>query len=174
MSDQNLVLFAASYPDETSAVFDFRAFRDAQNIDDFELHESAVMIRDTDGEITTRQDTPNEGTKAVAGGAIAGLLVGLFAGPLVAATAVGGLLGGVVQQLAETYDEKKISEDVEAILPKNSAAIMAIMHAEDVEKGSKALTRSLRTMVRPIRSEDYDTIRKALEKAGLGQDDKNS
>ncbi len=124
--DQNLVLYVASYPDAATAEADFEALKAAEG-DDFKVDESVVVSRDAEGKVdVTAKGTGATGTGA-AWGAGAGLVVGLFAPPLLAATAIGAGIGAVVGKLSKSHEEKKLGEELEEYLPVNSSAVLVII-----------------------------------------------
>ena len=55
----------------------------------------AVVIKDADGEVHVQETGDHLGRKGVEAGAGVGLVIGLFAPPLLAATAVGAAAGGL-------------------------------------------------------------------------------
>jgi uncharacterized membrane protein len=95
MTELKLALYVAGYADATSAKEDFDDLKAAQG-DDFAVVGALVMSRDADGKV----DVLEKGTGEVAAGSVIGggrgLLVGLFAPPLLAATAVDQVLGSGV------------------------------------------------------------------------------
>jgi len=61
----------------------------------------------------------------------AGLVVGLFAPPLLAATAVGAGIGAVAGKFAKHRVESGIAEKLDGTLPDGSAALIAIYESGD-------------------------------------------
>jgi hypothetical protein len=92
MIGDNLALYVATYSDAASAREDFEALKAAES-DDLAVVGAVVMSRGADGKV----DVLEKGDATVAGGALLGgslgLVVGLFAPPLLAATAVGAGIG---------------------------------------------------------------------------------
>ena len=91
MAGDNLALYVAAYSDADTAKQDFESLKSAQG-DDFEVEGAVVMSRDADGKVDVlEQGDGDTGTGAVIGGGI-GFVVGLFAPPLLAATAIGAVI----------------------------------------------------------------------------------
>jgi Protein of unknown function (DUF1269) len=62
-------------------------------------------------------------------GAVAGFVVGLFAPPLLAATAIGAGIGAAAGGISKHHEEKKAGDELQADdwLPVNSSAIVAVV-----------------------------------------------
>ena len=92
MTGDNLALYVASYDDATSAREDFEVLKATEG-PDLEVVAAVVMNRDADGKVDVLEvGDGTVGDGAWIGGGI-GLVVGLFAPPLLAATAIGAGLG---------------------------------------------------------------------------------
>jgi uncharacterized membrane protein len=162
--DQNLVLYVASYPDATTAEADYEALKAAEG-DDFKVDESVVISRDADGKVdVTAKGTGATGTGA-AWGAGAGLVVGLFAPPLLAATAVGAGIGAVVGKLTKSHEEKKLGKELDEYLPANSSAVLVIIDDQYLDNVQAALGKASKSMNKAIDSGDYDELQKALSES---------
>lgn len=165
MSEQNLTLYVAGYADATSAKADFDDLKAARD-DDFDVVGAVVMSRDADGKV----DVLEKGTGQVAGGSLVGggvgLLVGLFAPPLLAATAVGAGIGALAGELTKKHDEKQLGVDLEEYLPPNSSAVVVVLDDMYLDRVQRSLTRADKRVSKAIDSGDYDKLQKALEKSG--------
>ena len=171
MDDANLVLYAASYADSASASADFKALKDAQDADDFDVVASVVLSRDDDGKVTVKETgTGQTGTGALLGGG-AGLLLGLFAPPLLLATALGAAIGAGIGHLVKKHDEKKMGVDVEQYLPPGTSAILVVIDDEYMDNVDSALTNADKSINKAIDSGDYDDIQKAIADAADNVDD---
>jgi uncharacterized membrane protein len=103
----------------------------------------------------------------VAGGAVlggtAGLVVGLFAPPLLAATGVGAGIGAVVGRLKNKHEEKQMGVEMEECLPPGTSAVVAIVDDVDADRVEAALVKSDKRINRAIDKGDYDELEKAIE-----------
>ena len=117
MDSANLVLVVGSYAEATAANDDFKALKAGQDDGEYKVVGAVVMTRDASGEVEVKE----HGDERTAGGAVlggtAGLVVGLFAPPLLAATAVGAGIGALWGYLSKRHAEKKLGVDVEEYLP---------------------------------------------------------
>ena len=123
------------------------------------------MTRDASGKVEVKE----HGDERVAGGAVlggtAGLVVGLFAPPLLAATAIGAGIGAVIGALSKRHAEKKLGVDVEEYLPPGSSAVVAVVDDKWADKVENALGKSDKRINKAIDSGDYDTLQKAISKS---------
>ena len=117
MDSDNLVLVVGSYADAGAAADDFKALKAGQDAGEYQVVGAVVMNRDASGKV----DVHEHGDGRTAGGAVlggtAGLVVGLFAPPLLAATAIGAGIGAGLGALRKRHEEKKMGVDVEEYLP---------------------------------------------------------
>ena len=114
MADDNLVLVVGSYSVAGAAADDFKALKAGEDAGDYQVVGAVVLNRDPSGKVDV--DEHDSGAH-VAGGAVlggtAGLVVGLFAPPLLAATAVGAGIGAVVGKLRKKHEEKQMGVEIE-------------------------------------------------------------
>lgn len=165
MPEMNLSLYVASYADATAAKEDFEDLKSAEG-DDLAVVAAVVMSRDADGKV----DVLEKGTGQVAAGSVlgggVGLVVGLFAPPLLAATAIGAGIGALTGELAKKHEEKKLGADLEVYLPPNSSAVVVVLDNQYLDRVEGALTRADKRVSKAIDAGDYDKLSKALEKSG--------
>jgi uncharacterized membrane protein len=171
MADENLALYVASYADPAAASADFKSLKDAQDADEFDIEASAVLSRDDDGKVTVKETGGGQtGTGAWIGGG-AGLLVGLFAPPLLLATALGAAIGGGIGHLVKKHDEKKMGVDVEQYLPPGTSAIVVVVDDQYLDDVDSALTKADKKVNKAIDKGDYEDIQKAINDASDEVDD---
>ena len=109
-----------------------------------------LVTKDAAGEVTVEETGDHLGKKgAVAGGGV-GLVIGLFAPPLLAATAIGAGLGAVAGKLARKRLESGIGEKMDDALPPGSAGIIAIYEHGDADAVAGALGNSIRSSIAQI------------------------
>ena len=166
MDGDNLVLVVGSYADAGAAADDFKALKEGEKDGEYEVVGAVVMNRDANGKV----DVDEHGDKHVAAGttlgAIGGLVVGLFAPPLLAATAIGAGIGALLGELSKKHQEKKLGVDVEEYLPAGSSAVVAVVDDQYADKVEAALVKSDKRINKAIDSGDYDKLQKAISKSG--------
>ena len=164
MTGDNLALYVASYSDASSAKDDFEALKAADG-DDLQIVGAVVMSRDADGKVDVLEvgdQNVNEG--AWIGGGL-GLLVGLFAPPLLASTAIGAGLGALLGHFTKKHEEKKLGAELDEYVPANSSAVVVVVDDTYLDGVEKALGKSVKRVNKAIDKGDYDKLHKALEKS---------
>lgn len=163
---QNLSLLVATYDDADSAASDFAALKQAQSEQDFAIIGAVVMQRDDDGEVDVKEHHSGlVGGVATAGGVV-GLVVGLFAPPLLLSTAVGAAIGSGVGGLMKLHEEKSMEAEVADLLPPGSSAVLVVVDDLYVDRIERALAKSVKKVTHAVDKGDYDKIAKQLDKAG--------
>ena len=166
-SGDNLVLYVASYSDATSANSDFQSLKDAEGSDEFKVEGAVVMSRDGDGNVDVLEsgDANTDTSKgAVIGGGI-GLVVGLFAPPLLAATAIGAGIGALLGHFTKKHEEKELGVDLDEYFPPNSSAVVVVVDDTYLDNVETALANSSKRINKAISSDDYDKLQKAVSKS---------
>jgi uncharacterized membrane protein len=130
------------------------------------------------GVVLARKDDQGEmevieaGDHAVRKGATmlggAGLVVGLFAPPLLAATAVGAGIGAVAGKFAKHRVSSGIGEKLDDVLPDGSAALIAIYDSDDADKVKEAIPNAIRSSVAQIDGGKAKELKAGLEEASAG------
>jgi uncharacterized membrane protein len=127
-----------------------------------------LVTKDAEGEITVEETGDHLGKKgAVAGGGV-GLVIGLFAPPLLAATAVGAGLGAIAGKFARKRLESGIGEKMDEALPPGSAGIIAIYEHDDADAVAGALGNSIRSSIAQIDKASAKELKAGLEEASAG------
>jgi uncharacterized membrane protein len=102
----------------------------------------------------------------VAGGV--GLVVGLFAPPLLAATAVGAGVGAAAGKFAKHRVESGIEEKMDDVLSEGSAMLIAIYDHDGAELVAAAIPNAIRTSVAQIEGTKAKDLKAGLEEAQAG------
>jgi len=161
MNGQNLALYVAAYSDATSAQADFEALKNAEG-DDLKVEAAVVMSRDADGKV----DVLEEGDGDTAGGAVIGgslgFVVGLFAPPLLAATAIGAGIGAVLGHLTKKHEEKELGAELDEYFPPSSSAVVVIVDDKYLDRVGAALTKADKNVSKAIDSGDAEKLQKAI------------
>ena len=161
----NLVLVVGSYSDAGAAADDFKALKAGQDAGEYQLLGAVVMNRDASGKVDVHEHGDWHTADGAVLGGTAGLVVGLFAPPLLAATAIGAGIGAGLGALRKRHEEKKMGVDVEEYLPPGSSAVVAVVDAVYADKLENALVKSDKRINKAIDSGDYEELRKAISKS---------
>ena len=164
MEEPNYILYVASYGDAAAAAAeDYAAIKE---LGDTAVVAAVVLDRDADGKVTAKE----HGAGPVGGGALVGgglgLVVGLFAPPLLLATAVGAGIGAGVGKILKRNEEKQIGVDAEEWLPAGSSAIVAVVDDLYLDRVDKAVAKAVKKTNKAIDKGDYDAVVKALNEGG--------
>jgi uncharacterized membrane protein len=161
MANRNYVLFIAAYGNDAAAATE--DFKNLKSLGDTAVVAAAVLSRDAKGNVEAKE----HGGGVIAGGttvgAAAGLVVGLFAPPLLAATAVGAGIGAAAGAIRKRHEEKKLGVDAEEWLPNNSSAIVAVVDDLYLDRVDKAVEKASKKLDKAIDKGDYDDVVKALD-----------
>ncbi len=161
MTGDNLALYVASYDDAASAREDFDALKAAEG-SDLEIVAAVVMNRSAEGKV----DVLEVGDGTVADGAWIGggigLVVGLFAPPLLASTAIGAGIGALLGHFTKKHEEKELGVDLDENMPPDSSAVAVVVDDRYLDRVEAALARSARKISKAIDKDDYDKLRKAV------------
>ena len=165
MDSDNLMLVVGAYADAGAAADDFATLKSGQDAGEYKVVGAVVMNRDASGKVEVKE----QGHERVAGGAAlggtAGLVVGLFAPPLLAATAVGAGIGAGIGALKKRHEEKELGVDVDEYLPPGSSAVVAVVDDKWADKVENALVKSDKRISKAIDSDDYEELQKAISKS---------
>jgi uncharacterized membrane protein len=170
MSEQNLALYVAAYADADAAKQDFDALKAAEGAD-LDVVGAVVMSRDADGNVDVLEaGDENVAAGAWIGGGI-GLVVGLFAPPLLAATAIGAGIGAVLGHFTKKHEEKELGADLDEYFPPNSSAVVVVVDYKYLDRVGAALTKADKNISKAIDQDDYDKLSKAISDSQQDVDD---
>jgi len=131
--------------------------------------EGVVLVqKDTDGEVHVTETGDHLGRKGVKIGGGAGLDVGLFAPPLLAATAVGAAAGAVMGKFAKHRVESGIGEKMDDALPPGSGGVIAIYDSDGADAVDKALVNAVKKSVAKIDGASAKELKAGLAEAQAG------
>jgi uncharacterized membrane protein len=159
MTDRNYFLVVAAYDDDDAASSDFTAIK---ALDDTAVVAAVVMSRDSEGEVEVKEHGGRLVKRGTAAGAVGGLVLGLFAPPLLLSGVVGAGVGAGIGAIRKHHEEKEIADDVEEWLPRDSSAIVAVVDDLYLDRVDSAVAQATKKVNRAIATGDYDAIVKAV------------
>ena len=165
MAGDNLALVVGTYADAGAAADDFATLKSGQDAGEYKVVGAVVMDRDASGKVNVREHGDKHVGHGAAVGGGAGLVVGLFAPPLLAATAIGAGVGAGIGALKKRHEEKQLGVDVEEYLPPGSSAVVAVVNDQWADRVENALVRSDKRISKAIDSGDYEKLQKAIAKS---------
>lgn len=161
MTDPNYSLFVGAYDDETAAQEDFAAVK---ALDDVSVVAAIVLSRDEEGKVSAKEHGGKVVGKGTGIGAVAGLVVGLFAPPLLLSGAVGAGIGAAVAGIVKHHEQKKIGVDAQEWLPAGSSAIVAVIDDKYLDRIDAAVEKATKKTNKAIDKGDFDAVVKEVEK----------
>lgn len=164
--DKNMLLYIAAYGDDIAAAK--KDYESLNQVGDTAVVASVLLSRDADGKVQADEHGGRQISAGTAAGAMGGLLLGLFAPPLLAATAVGAGIGAGVGAILKRHDQNKIASSVEGDdwLPPRSSAIVAIIDDQYLERIDAGVTNAVKQIHKAIDKGDYDALVEALGEGG--------
>ena len=162
MGTKSLAMVVGSYADTAAATQDYEALRSGQDAGGYEVVGAVVLVRDKDGKVEVKEHGDKSVGRGAAWGASAGVVVGLFAPPLLAATAVGAGIGAILGLINKAREEEKFGDEVDEYLAPGTSAVVAIVDDRWSDKVERALVRSEKRASRAIDMDDYERLRKAI------------
>ena len=169
MSDnQQLDVLIAVYLIPDLAQKDFDAYVKLAGDGEIVTDGVALIVKDAEGEVHVQETGDHLGRKGVKAGAGVGLVVGLFAPPLLAATVVGAAAGAVAGKFARHRAQAGIGEKMDDALPPGSAGIIAIYDHDGADAVADAVANAIRTSTAQIDKSSAEELKAGLEEASAG------
>jgi len=168
MSDDHKDVLIAAYLFEDLAQQDFDAILKLAEDKTITIEGAAVVQKDPDGEVHVSEAGDHLGRRGAKLGGGAGLVVGLFAPPLLAATAAGAAAGATVGKFAKHRVESGIGKKLDAALPPGSGGLIAIYDADGAAAVDGALVNAVRKSVATIDSLSAKQLKAGLAEAQAG------
>ena len=128
----------------------------------------ALVLKDADGNVEVKETGDHLGRKGVKVGGGVGLVIGLFAPPLLAATVVGAAAGGLAGKFARHRMKAGIGEKLDDALPPGSAGLIAVYEHADADAVARALGNAIRSSIAQIDKASAKELKAGLEEASAG------
>jgi uncharacterized membrane protein len=168
MSDDKKDVLIAAYLIEDLAKRDFDAVVKLAEDKAVSLEGIVLVRKDSDGEVHVTETGDHLGRRGAKAGGGVGLVVGLFAPPLLAATAVGAAAGAVTGKFARHRLESGIGEKMDAALPPGSGGVIAVYDSDGAAAVDDALGNAVKKSVAHIDGIKAKELKAGLEEAQAG------
>ncbi|MFZ2012389.1 MAG: DUF1269 domain-containing protein [Nocardioides sp.] len=168
MSDTEYDVVIAAYLIPDLAQEDFDAFVKLVADKELEVEGVALVTVDAEGEVAVEETGDHLGRKGAKLGGGVGLVVGLFAPPLLAATVAGAAAGAVVGKFAKHKVSSGLGEKLGDALPPGSAGILAIYDRAKTDLVTSTLVSSVRSSTAEIDGGGAKDLKAALAEAQAG------
>jgi uncharacterized membrane protein len=168
MSDESLDVLIAVYLIPDLAKQDFDGL--VKLVEDKAVSSDGVVLvrKDAEGEVHVEETGDHLGRKGAKVGGGVGLAIGLFAPPLLAATAVGAAAGGLMGKFARKRVSAGIGDKMDEALPPGSAGIIAIYDHANAEAVAGALANAIRSSTAQIDKASAKELKAGLAEASAG------
>ena len=160
MSSEATEVLIAGYLTKEGALRDYEAL-----VGGGVKFDGAVCVtRDLEGNTSVEQTDhlAKKGALTLGG---AGFVIGLFAPPLLAATAIGAAVGGAVGKLASSKVRSKIEEQAEQTIPWGGAGLIVAYPRSSATCVDAAVTHALKKIVGEAEGKKVEALRAALADA---------
>jgi len=168
MSDNPKDVLIAAYLIEDLAKQDFDAVVKLAEDKAITVEGVVLVQKNEAGEVNVKETGDSLGRKGAKLGGGVGLVVGLFAPPLLAATAVGAAGGAVLGKFAKHRVEKGIAEKMDDALPKGAGGVIAVYDSGGHDAVDKALANAVKKSVAQIDGASAKELKAGLEEAQAG------
>ncbi len=168
MSDEKKEVLIAAYLFEDLAQRDFDALLKLAEDKTITVEGVVLVRKDSDGEVHVTETGDHLGRKGLKIGGGAGLVVGLFAPPLLAATAVGAAAGGVMAKFAKHRVESGIADKMDDALPPGSGGVIAVYDSDGAGAVDRALPNAVKKSVAQIDGMSAKELKAGLAEAQAG------
>ena len=129
-----------------------------------ELQGAVVVAKDLEGNLSVEQ-TDHMVREGAAGLGAVGFAVGLFAPPLLAATAVGAAMGAGAGKLLHHRTAQKFEEQAGATIPLGGAGLIVAYSHPEADKVEPAVTRAVQKVVGEAEGSHVKALKGALADA---------
>jgi uncharacterized membrane protein len=168
MSDDHKDVLIAAYLYEDLAKQDFDAVLKLAEDKAITVEGVVLVQKDEAGEVNVKETGDHLGRKGAKLGGGVGLVVGLFAPPLLAATAVGAAAGAVLGKFAKHRLESGIGDKMDDALPNGAGGVIAVYDSEGADAVDKALANAVKKSVAQIDGASAKELKAGLEEAQAG------
>ena len=168
MSDGHKDVVIAAYLFEDLAKKDFDAVLKLAEDKTITVEGVVLVQKDAEGEIHVQETGDHLGRKGAKVGGGVGLVVGLFAPPLLAATAIGAAAGAVTGKFAKHRLESGIGEKMDAALPPGSGGVIAVYDSDGHDLVDTALANAVKKSVAQIDGMSAKELKAGLAEAQAG------
>jgi len=160
MSDKTTDVMIAAYMTKEPAFLDYEAVVNSGA----KIDGAVCVSRDLEGN-TSIEETDHlakSGAKVLGG---AGLVVGLFAPPLLLSTAVGAAVGGALGHHAHSKVKSKIEEQAAETIPWGGAGMIVAYPRSSADEVDKAVTHALKKVVGEAEGKKVQALKAAMADA---------
>jgi len=158
--DETIDVLIAGYLSKDAAIDDYESVLASGGY----LHGAVVVSKDLEGNLSVEQ-TDHMVREGAAGLGAIGFAVGLFAPPLLAATAVGAALGAGAGKLLHHRTANKLEEQAGATMPVGGAGLIVAYPRSAAGKVEPAVKRAVKMVVGEAEGHHVHALKSAIADA---------
>jgi arylsulfatase len=162
---EQLVVVMAAYPSTDQAHRDFETFVTAAQGKTVRTEGVILVERDIGGQVRVIQTGDHLGRKGLGWGGGVGVLVGLFAPPMLASIVVGAAAGGLIGKFAKHKVDSGIQQGLSDKLQPGTAIIIAVIDTADRLAAERALSGSPARSAAPMDKGSMSELKSAIAEA---------
>ena len=160
IDDEKIDVLIGGYLSKDAAMDDYEAVLDSGGY----VHGAVVVSKDLKGNLSVEQ-TDHMVREGAAGLGAVGFAVGLFAPPLLAATAVGAAIGAGAGKLLHRRTASKLEEQAGATMPIGGAGLIVAYLRSATDKVEPAVTRTVRKVIGEAEGHHVKALKAAIADA---------
>ena len=158
--DETIDVLIGGYLSKDAAMEDYESVLDCGGY----LHGAVVVTKDLEGNLDVQQ-TDHMVREGAAGLGAVGFAVGLFAPPLLAATAIGAAIGVGAGKLLHERTTKKLEEQAGATIPIGGAGLIVAYPHSAAGKVEPAVTRAVTRAIGEAEGHHVQALKGAIANA---------
>jgi len=160
LDDETIDVLIGGYLSKDAAMQDYESVLDCGGY----LHGAVVVTKDLEGNLDVQQ-TDHMVREGAAGVGAIGFVVGLFAPPLLAATAIGAVIGAGTGKLLHHRTAEKLEEQAGATIPIGGAGLVVAYPHSAADAVEPAVTRAVTRAVGEAEGHHVTALKGAIADA---------
>jgi arylsulfatase len=158
----------AAYASEDLAKQDFETVLKLAGRQAIDIEGVVLVQKGLGGELSVTETGDHMGRKGLKKGGGVGLVIGLFAPPLLAATAVGAAAGALMGTFTKHRLESGIAETMDSALPPGGGGVIAVYDPAIGDMVDRALANAVTKSVAQIDGTSADELKAGIAEAEAG------
>jgi uncharacterized membrane protein len=166
MSDEKYNVIMAGYANIGVAKRDFDELVRLVESEKIKTTEGVILVEHSaDDSVHVTDSADHHGRKGMAIGGGVGVVVGLFAPPLLATIVVGGAVGGLVGKFVKHRIDSGMEKKVGETIPKGMAGIITLVSVSDTSDVKGTLTGAAKVSVTEVDGDGVKALKEGLLEA---------
>ncbi len=166
MSDKTYDVVIAGYATIDAAKKDFDALVELVGSEKIKTTEGVILVEHgQDDEVHVTDAADHHGRKGLEWGGGVGVVIGLFAPPLLASVVVAGAVGGLVGKFTKHRVETGIEDKVGETIPKGMAGIITLVDQADTADVKGALGGAAKVSAVQVDGDGVKALKEGLAEA---------